>query len=84
MITLKNNIMSSPKQKAEDLVHQNRMLLMEYGDEYGEEILVSVLAIKLALNTVDRIIEAIDWHILEYPNKQVDFWLYVRLVIDKL
>jgi hypothetical protein len=31
----------TPKEKAESLVHNYRMLLMAYGEDYGEELLVT-------------------------------------------
>jgi hypothetical protein len=41
--------MNSPKDKAEELVHTYRDLLMDDGEDYGEEILVSMLSKQCAL-----------------------------------
>lgn len=75
----------TPKEKAENLVHQNRMLLMDYGDDYGEEILISVLAIKLALNTVDEILD-IDCFDMseEHFDNHIEYWQEVKKEIEKL
>ena len=45
----------TPQKKAEILVHQYRMLLMNEGENYGEEILVSILAKKCALIAAENI-----------------------------
>jgi hypothetical protein len=44
------------KQEAEDLLHKYRMLFMNEGEEYGEEILVSMLSMKCALITIDNLL----------------------------
>ena len=44
------------KQEAEDLLHKYRMLFMDEGEDYGEEILVSMLSIKCALIAVDELL----------------------------
>ena len=45
------------KYKAEDLVNQFRMVLMDEDTECGEEILCTSIAIKNSLITVDEIIK---------------------------
>lgn len=41
-------------------------------------------AIKLCCGIIiNEIIDALDWHELEYPNKQVDFWNEVLQEINK-
>lgn len=40
------------KKKAEELVHTYRVLLMDDGEDYGEEILVSMLSKQCALVSV--------------------------------
>jgi len=47
----------TPKLKAEDLVNQFRMVLMDEDTECGEEILCTSIAIKNALISVDEIIK---------------------------
>jgi hypothetical protein len=37
-----------------------------------------------ALIAVDEIIEAIDWHEFEHPNKEFDYWQEVKEEIEKL
>jgi len=44
--------MISPKDKAEELVHVYRVLLMDEGEDYGDEILVSMLSKQCALVSV--------------------------------
>ena len=44
------------KEKAEELVHTYRVLLMDDGEDYGEEILVSMLSKQCALIAVDEIL----------------------------
>ena len=47
--------MSSPKEKAEDLVNTYRIILMNEDTDCGEEILCSLIAIKNALVCIDEI-----------------------------
>ena len=72
----------TPQKKAEGLVHQYRMLLMNEGEDYGEEILVSILAKQCALIAVDEIMQAMDDIILPNPFKQ--YWNQVKQEINKL
>jgi hypothetical protein len=37
-----------------------------------------------ALIAVDEIIDAIDWHEFETPNKEINYWLDVRKEINNL
>lgn len=37
-----------------------------------------------ALIAVDEIIEAIDWHEYETPNKETDYWYEVKTEIENL
>jgi len=48
--------MSNPKDKAEDLINQFRMVLMNEDTDCGEEILCTSIAIKNALISVNEII----------------------------
>jgi hypothetical protein len=48
---------TSAKQEAEDLLHKYRMLFMNEGEDYGEEILVSMLSMKCALIAVNKLLE---------------------------
>ena len=47
----------TPKEKAEQLLHEYRMLFMDEGEDYGQEILVTMLSVKCALIAVDEIIK---------------------------
>ena len=46
----------SPKEKAQELVHKYRMLLMDIGDDYGQEVLLTILSRTCALIAVDEIL----------------------------
>lgn len=48
----------TPKEKAEELVHKYRMLLMNADTDCGEEILVSILSVQCALIAVGEIIKS--------------------------
>ena len=41
-------------------------------------------SIKCAKITVNEIIDAIDWHEFEAPNKQIEYWNEVLKEIDNL
>ena len=71
----------SPKQKAEELVNQYRMILMDEDTDCGNELLCTSIAIKCALIAVDEILSNpmffSDWGTLY-------FWQEVRQEIEKL
>lgn len=74
----------TPREKAKNLLHEYRMLLMDEGEDYGQEILVSVLSKQCALITVDEILsmgimsESGDWNIAK------PYWQEVKQEIEKL
>jgi hypothetical protein len=71
-----------PKEKAEQLLHEYRMLFMDEGEDYGEEILVSVLSKQCALIAVDEIINSVDnEHVSDIYN---EFWEEVKQEIEKI
>jgi hypothetical protein len=39
---------------------------------------------KIAIISVDEIINAIDWHEFEVPNKEITYWQEVKQEIEKL
>ena len=39
---------------------------------------------RYAKKAVDEMLNAIDLHQFEYPNKEINYWLDVRLEIEKL
>jgi hypothetical protein len=67
----------TPKDKAEELVNK-----MERPMD-GVSIF-RIAAKKLALIAVDEIINAIDWHEFEVPNKEIVYWQKVKQEIEKL
>jgi hypothetical protein len=70
------------KQEAEDLLHKYRMLFMDEGEDYGEEILVSMLCMKCALITVEKILSrCIDE---EEQYRAYKYWEEVKQEIEKL
>jgi hypothetical protein len=71
------------KDKANQLVHQYRMLLMNIGDDYGQEILVSILSRECSLIAVDEIL---NHHSQEQSLYRIDkyYWQEVKQEIDRL
>ena len=71
----------SPKQKAEELVNQYRMILMDEDTDCGNELLCTSIAIKNALLAVDEI-----WNALESARaiEEYDYWQEVRQEIKNL
>jgi hypothetical protein len=74
----------TPEEKALSIVNTSRMILMDEDTDCGNEILCTSIAIKNALVAVNEIIQAIDWHEYETPNKELNYWLEVRKEIKKL
>jgi len=67
--------MISPKNKAEDLINQFRMVLMDEDTECGNELLCTSIAIKNALISVDEI--------LIYTSYS-PYWEEVKQELEKL
>jgi len=67
------------KEKAEDLVNQFRMILMDEDTECGNEILCTLIAIKNALICVDEILKA-----TSNNSKEDYYWLNVRYELEKM
>ena len=75
--------MTKELKEATDIIHKYRMLLMDEGEEYGEEILVSELSIKMAIISVDLIIH--DNNNSIYPDKEaIEYWQKVKGVIETI
>jgi hypothetical protein len=76
----------TPKQKAEDLIHQYRMMLMDYGDDYGEEILVSILSSRCALIAIDLHLEELSKMKLIFSDREIHYkyWKEIKQEIEKL
>lgn len=76
----------TPKEKAEQLV-KNYISITETF-EFNGVVTTNIrdynLAKKCALIAVDEIIEAIEWHEYETPNKEIIYWYNVKKEIEKL
>jgi len=76
--------MSSPKDKAENLVNEYRIMLMQTDTDAGEEILCTSIAKECAMICVDEII-SIGWNLPHYDNNTgVKYWGEVKKEIIKL
>lgn len=69
------------KQKAQDLVNQYRMILMDEDTDCGNELLCTSIAIKNALVAVNEI-----WNALESARafEEYNYWQEVKQEIKKL
>lgn len=73
----------NPKQKANQLISQYKILLMNEDTECGNEILCTTLAIKSALVTVDKILTLCDEiKITDQKLKLFEFWNQVKIEIE--
>jgi hypothetical protein len=70
----------TPKEKAKELiskyVHLAKQTTGANGTIYNSK--------QCALIAVDEIVEAIEWHEYETPNKEIRFWIEVKQEIEKL
>jgi hypothetical protein len=70
-----------PKEQAEQLLHEYRMLFMDEGEEYGNEILVTMLSVKCALIAVNVILkDREEIHGMRVINDP--YWLAVKHEIE--
>ena len=74
-----------PKEKAIDLIGKYYWIVtnmpinyISTGDSYWET------AKQCALKNIDEILEAIDWHEFESPNKEYEYWAEVIEEINKM
>ena len=67
----------TPKEKAEDLVNQFRIILMDEDTECGNEILCTSIAIKNALICADEVLMRVP-----YGNNDVAKWITDDLTVD--
>lgn len=77
----------TPKEKAEDLVHQYRMLLMNEGENYAEEIIVSMLSKKCALIAIEEMIRIAPFggnRDVQIEDGSKEFYMNVKQEIEKL
>jgi hypothetical protein len=70
--------MKTPKEKALDMVNSLHHILKKY--DWIEYDMIK----EIALQNVDEICEAINWHEFESPNKEWEYWNNVKLEIQKL
>ena len=78
-----------PKEKAEDLVNQFRMVLMDEDTDCGNEILCTSIAIKNALISVFEIIHAIVQiegieTLGKAEIKELEYWREVKQELEEL
>ena len=59
----------TPQEKAQQLLHEYRMLFMNEGEDYGEEILVSVLSKQCALIAIDEILHSLEYN--TWQNREI-------------
>lgn len=69
--------MLSPKEKAKDLYDKYEFV---YIQNYTSKHEVK----QCILIAIDEICEAINWHELEVPNKEWDYWNDVKLEVERL
>lgn len=71
----------TPEEKAKELVDKFARI-----DGYQDSIDLSKCEYEkqCALIAVDEIIEAIEWHEYETPNKEIRYWQLVKQEIEKL
>lgn len=70
------------KEKAEDLVNQFRMVLMNEDTECGNEILCTSIAIENALITINEMIEFVKT--TDYTHGMMNYLLDVRCELNTL
>jgi archaellum biogenesis protein FlaJ (TadC family) len=73
----------TPKEKANDLVNQYRMILMDEDTECGNEMLCTLIAIKSAKITCNEMIEHISKD-ADYGGYKVRYWKDVVNELDAL
>jgi hypothetical protein len=69
----------TPKEKAEDLVNQFAVILMDEDTDCGNEILCTSIAIKNAMIVMNEVIKA-----TSNNSKQDYYWINVRHELEKM
>jgi len=76
----------TPKHKANDLVDQHRMILMQEDTDCGNEIICTTIAISMAKIAVNEVIE-----VLKCSDKRIDialldrvYWFDVLIELDEM
>ena len=72
----------TPKEKAQDLVNQYKLILMDEDTDCGYEALCTSIAIKNALIAVDEIIQS--FKDVMIPNPFNQYWKEVKQEIENL
>jgi hypothetical protein len=72
----------TPKEKAQDLVNQFRMVLMNEDTECGNEILCTSIAYENALITVNEILNTLNE--TECYSNNANYWLDVRCELNTM
>jgi hypothetical protein len=72
------------KEKAQELFNKHYMTLFESDSDLSEEILISILARKAAIITVDEIIDAIDWNESETNTDLLEHFYKVKKEVETL
>ena len=73
----------TPKEKAEEMVNEYRMTLMNEDTECGNEILCTMIAVKCALVAVEEILNS--RHIITDSQFEYNkYWNEVKTEIEKL
>jgi len=70
------------KEKAKQLVDKMKDIVMDSTDVL--KIQSTKRAKQCAIIAVDEILQAIDWHEFEVPNKQLEYWQEVKQEINNL
>jgi hypothetical protein len=73
----------TPKEQAEQILHEYRMLFMDEGEDYGQEILVTMLSVKSTLIAVNLILK--DREVMDGMRVINDpYWLEVKNELEKI
>jgi hypothetical protein len=76
----------TPQEKVQQLLHEYRILFMDEGKDYGEEILISVLSKQCALIAVNELLNSYTkeksyGYIIS--DKIIPYWQEVKQEIEK-
>lgn len=76
----------TPKEKAEDLVHQYRLILLQSDSELSHEINLTIYAKQCALIAVNQVIKEYKIFLQSAPSFDIDYiyWQEVKQEIEKL
>lgn len=69
----------TPKQKTVEIFNKYNSIKMSVSRKVQKE-----RVIRCCLLLIEEILNAIDWHEFESPNKEIEFWEEVKTEIEKL